>query len=75
MLIIRLNHWRAVVTDKEEGIVVLDVEADNEAEAKGRAHTAASTHLKCRAIQNCIVMRHQDMPVEWLRIKETTKAH
>lgn len=75
MDLVYLNHWRAVVTDTSEGIVVLDVVADNEAEAKGTAHSSAATHLKCRNITNCIVMRHVDMPTEWLRMKQTSKFH
>jgi len=66
MNLIFLNHWRAIVTCTNKGILVLDVCADSEAESKGRADTAATTHLGAQGIQNVIVMKHTDMPIEWL---------
>lgn len=74
MNLIFLNHWRCIVTCTNKGILVLDVGADSEAEAKGRADTAATTHLGAEGIQNVIVMRHVDMPPEWLNRKVNHEA-
>jgi len=74
-MIILLDNWRAVVVDSVKGIVVLDLTADSEAEAKGRARTAAETHLKCKAIKSVIVKRHTEMPMAWLRSDANAKIH
>lgn len=71
-MIILLDTWRAVVVDSVEGLVVLDLTASSEAEAKGRARTAAETHLNCKAIQNVIAKPHTDLPPAWL--DKDTKA-
>jgi hypothetical protein len=63
-----LNKWRAIVTDTELGLLVLDVNADTEAEAKGRARTAAETHLGAKQVQTVIVTKHVDMNPAWLRV-------
>ena len=68
-MIILLNNWRAVVTDKKQGILVMDVEASSEGEAKGRARTTAETHLGAKDVQTVIVMKHTEMPTEWLQMK------
>ena len=73
--IILLDNWRAVVVDAVEGVVVLDLTADTEAEAKGRAVTAAATHLKCKEIKNVVVKRHTEMPMSWLRSDPKAKIH
>jgi hypothetical protein len=62
-------QWRAIVFDSVQGIVVLDVTGTTEAEAKGRAHSAAKTHLSCDLIQNVCVMRHTEMPLQWIARK------
>jgi hypothetical protein len=75
LTLLLLNNWRAIVTDSKKGILVLDLEASNEAEAKGRARTAAETHLGATDVQNVIVCKHVDMNPAWLRMKQSTKAH
>lgn len=62
-------QWRAIVFDTVQGIVVLDVTGTSEAEAKGRAHSAAKTHLSCDFIQNVCVMRHTEMSQQWIARK------
>lgn len=74
-MIILLDSWRAVVVDSVEGLVVLDVTASSEAEAQGRARTAAETHLKCKNVQNVIAKRHTEMPMKWLRSDVNAKVH
>jgi hypothetical protein len=73
--IILLDNWRVAVVDAIEGIVVLDVTANTEAEAKGRARTAAETHLNCKNVQNAIAKRHTEMPMKWLRSDVNAKIH
>lgn len=71
-----LGKWRAVIYDKQEGIVVIDVDASNEAEAKMAAFRAATEHLKLTQIAaNIMVRSHIDMPKEWLRYKTRTLNH
>lgn len=69
-MILLLNSYRAIVHDKVEGIVVLDITADSDAEAMGRARTAAETHLKCNAVTAVVVKKHTELPAEWLQHKD-----
>jgi hypothetical protein len=62
-------NWRAVVFDAREGIVVVDVEATTDSEAKGKADSLAATHLSCGNILAVIVLRHADMPPKWMKRK------
>lgn len=70
-----INKWRALVTDRVEGIVCLDLIAHSENDAKAYAHNAAAEHLKCFNIQNVIVMRWTSLPEEWKRLKQSGRAH
>lgn len=70
-----LNKWRAVIYDRLEGIVVVDVNADSENDAKGTALTAAQEVLKLTRIASIIVKRHSDMPTEWLRYQTRSLDH
>lgn len=70
-----LRKWRAVIYDRLEGIVVVDVTADNEADAKGTALTAAMETLKLGRIASIIVKSHADMPVAWLRYQTRSLDH
>lgn len=47
----------------------MDLVAATEAEAKGKADTAAREHLKCKNIINVIVMKHIDMPPHYFHVK------
>lgn len=70
-----LRKWRAVIYDRIEGIVVVDVTADDEADAKGTALTAAQEVLKLARIASIIVKKHSDMPAEWLRYTTRSLDH
>lgn len=71
-----LNKWRAVFYDRIEGLVVVDVNADNEADARGVAFRAATEVLKLTQIQSPpIVKCHSDMPESWLRYKTRSLQH
>jgi hypothetical protein len=60
--------WRVVMYDRINGIVVVDVNADNEAEAKGKATSAATNHLDCKKLESeCSAMRWSEMPDAWKR--------
>lgn len=62
------NRWRVVIYDHVEGVVVLDIEADNEAEAKGKADSAAREHLECKNIASATAMSWLTLPDAWKRI-------
>lgn len=62
------NTWRVVLYDLEHGIVVIDIEADNEADAKGKARSAAQNHLTCKHIDGATAMRWTDLPDAWKRM-------
>lgn len=42
--------------------MVVDVNADNEADARGTAARVGKEHLNCHRINTVIVMRHSEMP-------------
>ena len=62
------NTWRVVLYDQREGVVVLDIEASNEAEAKGKANSAAREHLKCENIMSATALNWVELPDAWKRI-------
>lgn len=68
MKIEEFKKWRVVLYDRSEGIVVLDIEADNEAEAKGKADSAARQHLKCKEIVSATAMNWTVLPDAWKRL-------
>ena len=68
--------YRAIVVDATEGLVVIDLDADSEADAKGIAHNAAVTHLNCKAIKNVIVRTLEQVESEaWARKVMTQTLH
>lgn len=70
-----LNKWRAVIHDTVEGIVVVDVDASTEADARGTAARVGKEHLNCHRINTVIVMRHSEMPEAWLRYQTRQFNH
>lgn len=68
MKIEEFKLWRVVLYDRVEGVVVIDIEADNEADAKGKADTAAREHLKCSQIASATAMNWTVLPDAWKRI-------
>lgn len=70
-----INKWRAVIHDTVEGVVVVDVEASTEADARGTAARVGKEHLNCHRINTVIAMRHSDMPEAWLRYQTRQFNH
>lgn len=62
-----MTEWRVIVTSQNQGIQVLDVEADSEADAKGKAHTAAHDHLSARGITSVTAVPKQNMPASFYK--------
>ena len=54
--------WRVIVTSEGLGISVLDVDANSEADAKGKAHTAAVDKLGAKTIANVIACPEAALP-------------
>jgi hypothetical protein len=73
--IITFDNWRVVVVDAVEGLVVLDVTAHSEAEAKGRGRTAAETHLNCKDVRNVIAAPHTALPPAWINKRVNALVH
>lgn len=63
------DMWRVCLVDRALGLLVLDVRATNEADAKGVAHTAATDHLGAERIaqESLTAMRWTEMPDLWKR--------
>lgn len=57
--------WRVIVTSQELGITVLDVDASSEAEAKGKAHTAAMDKLGAKNIASVFACRVDCLPASF----------
>lgn len=64
-----LGRYRVCLVDEVEGIVVVDVHADSLSDALGTAHTAAETHLNCKAIKGAVAKSWMELPPAWLRLK------
>ncbi len=60
--------WRVVLYDRVEGIVCIDIEADTEADAKGKADSAAREHLNCGNIASATAMNWTVLPDAWKRL-------
>lgn len=71
------NYWRVILVDRVLGLLVLDVKADNEADAKGYAHTAAVDHLGAEHIaqESLTAMRWTEMPDSWKRYQAEHTVH
>lgn len=62
------NKWRVVINDTSEGIVVIDIEASDEADAKNKATSSAKEHLKCNQITGVTAMSWLVLPDAWKRV-------
>lgn len=58
--------WRVIVTSKELGISVLAVDASSEAEAKGKAHTAAVDKLGAKTITSVTACQEANLPASFV---------
>lgn len=54
--------------DRIEGMKVIDLQADNEADAKGKAHRAAG-ELGCKQISSVTAACWTSLPRAWLRLE------
>lgn len=57
--------WRAAVTSKELGISVLDIDADSSADARGKAHTAATDKLGAKTITSVTAVLIDNLPASF----------
>lgn len=62
------KKWRVVINDTIEGLVVIDIEGEDEADAKNKADSAARQHLKCKNITGITAMNWVVLPDAWKRI-------
>lgn len=63
-----VNKCRVVINDRIEGLVVIDIEASDEADAKNKATSAAKEHLKCNQITGAVAMNWLQLPDAWKRL-------
>ena len=59
-----VNKWRGTIYDKVQGLITMDLAADNEADAKGLVAEIAARHKQCVNLVygSCVVIRWTALP-------------